>query len=520
MWAVACQLVRAGCDDNTIAAILLDKDYPVSAHVFRQKRPVEYVGRQIQRAREFAEDPWLKELNEKHAVILDMGGKCRVISEVLDHSLKPPRPRITKQSFEDFRNRYMNKKVKVGEDKEGNPIMKQVGGWWLGHERRRQYETIVFSPEKDIEGAYNLWQGFSCEALPGDAHQAYLTHLKDNVCSGDEEHYQYLVNWMARGVQQPGSQGEVAVVLRGGRGAGKGTVATIYGSLWGRHFLHISSAKHMVGNFNAHLRDCVFLFADEAFFAGDKQHESSLKTLVTEDTNMIEPKGVDAELAPNYVHLMMSSNQDWVVPAGPDERRYFVLDVGEDHKQDLAYFKALRQQMEAGGKENLLHFLVTLDISEFEVRRVPQTKALQSQKTYSLSLEEAWWLERLTDGRTVSAKTGWLDSLPKGQLFGDYVRFAEQQRNNRRMTPTALGMFLKKVLPGQYPVGVQRTADCEKYDAQGLVYTVRERQYFYDMPRLEESREHWCSLFGQTAWPAESAEEEHSAQPELADAPY
>jgi hypothetical protein len=35
-----------------------------------------------------------------------------------------------------------------------------------------------------------------------------------------------------------------------------------------------------VGNFNVHLRDCVMLFADEAFCDGDKQHESVLKTLI------------------------------------------------------------------------------------------------------------------------------------------------------------------------------------------------------------------------------------------------
>jgi len=32
----------------------------------------------------------------------------------------------------------------------------------------------------------------------------------------------------------------------------------------------------LVGNFNAHLIDCVLLFADEAFWAGDKQGENTL----------------------------------------------------------------------------------------------------------------------------------------------------------------------------------------------------------------------------------------------------
>jgi P4 family phage/plasmid primase-like protien len=51
MWAVVCELVRAGCEDDMIAAVLLDPDLGVSDHPLRQKRSVEYVARQIERAR-------------------------------------------------------------------------------------------------------------------------------------------------------------------------------------------------------------------------------------------------------------------------------------------------------------------------------------------------------------------------------------------------------------------------------------------------------------------------------------
>lgn len=52
MWAVTCELVRAGCEDDMIAAVLLDPDFGVSDHPLRQKRSVEYVARQIERARD------------------------------------------------------------------------------------------------------------------------------------------------------------------------------------------------------------------------------------------------------------------------------------------------------------------------------------------------------------------------------------------------------------------------------------------------------------------------------------
>lgn len=502
MWAVTCELVRAGCEDDMIAAVLLDPDFGVSDHPLRQKRSVEYVARQIERAREEVIEPMLRKLNASHAVIADLGGKCRVVSEVLDQNLARPRMRISKQSFEDFRNRYMHIKVQVGQTKEGNPVYSSAGKWWLENPMRRQYDTLVFAPRREVPDAYNLWQGFACEAIPGALHEPFLEHLRDNVCSGNEDHFWYLVKWMARAVQSPGEPGQVAVILRGGRGAGKGTVAQIFGSLWGRHFLHISSAKHLVGQFNAHLRDCVFLFADEAFFAGDKQHESVLKTLVTEDMIIVEGKGVDAEPSPNFVHLMMASNDHWVVPAGADERRYYILDVGEEKKQDATYFRALYKQMDEGGRESLLHYLMTLDLTDFEVRNVPSTDALQEQKLLSLSGEEQWWNERLMDGRTSSGAQGWHESIQKEHLQRDYLRYAEDQRLYRRVSPTVLGKLLARFLPKGWPKSVQRVTDVEKDDGRGGTKWERQRVYYYDLPSLDVCRASWDKKFGgKTSWP-------------------
>jgi hypothetical protein len=207
--------------------------------------------------------------------------------------------------------------------------------------------------------------------------------LRNNICAGIEEHSEYLLNWMAFAVQHPDRQGEVAVVLRGKEGTGKGMAAKQFGRLLGAHFRHIVHAKHLTGHFNAHLQHCSVLFADEAFFAGDRSHESILKALITEETLLIEPKGMDPFPVRNCVHLMMSSNSDWVIPAGADARRYFVLNVGDAHIQDLEYFAAIAKQMDNGGREAFLHHLLSRDLAKFDVRLVPQTKALSEQKAHS-----------------------------------------------------------------------------------------------------------------------------------------
>jgi hypothetical protein len=79
----------------------------------------------------------------------------------------------------------------------------------------------------------------------------------------------------------------------------------------------------------------------------------------------------------------MSSNSDWVIPAGADARRYFVVTVSDAHKQDYKYFAAITKQMDEGGREALLHDLLKRDLSAFNVRNVPQTDALADQKAHS-----------------------------------------------------------------------------------------------------------------------------------------
>lgn len=510
LFRVICELIRAEVPDEMIFAVITGSN-EIAASVKDKPNWESYALRQIERGHEEAIDPQLRELNEKHAVIADIGGKCRIISETFDQALK--RTKISKQSFEDFRNRYCNRFVIVGTDDKGQPVEAPLGAWWLRHKMRRQYETIVFAPGHEVTNAYNLWRGFSYDSLPGDKHESFLRHIRENVCSGNDEHYQYLLGWMARMVQHPDGPGEVAVVLRGRRGTGKSFFAKKLGELLGRHFLQVSDSKHLVGSFNAHLRDVVLLFGDEAFFAGDKKHESVLKTLITEEHLVIEGKGIDAEASPNYVHLILASNEEWVVPAGLDERRFFVMEVGDGKKQDHAYFSAIQSDLDSGGYESLLHFLMTFDLSSFEVRRVPQTDALRDQKEHSMSLEMQWMYNKLQEGRWLKSDSEYREKVIKQSLYDDYIEEQRDIARNFRLGPVSFGKFLKRALPGNFPIVKQEMAEVPFTNEHGFQITVKKRVLVCHLPTLAEARAHWdANLGGPYPWP--DAEPKQEAIPD------
>lgn len=495
LFACVCELVRCGVDNETIYAVITDPDFAISSSVLDKGTGKQrYAERQINQAHEHAINPMLAELNQRHAVIENYGGKCLVIEEDEDPDL-PGRTRISKQAFSDFSNRYMHIQVKIAVDKEGQAVTEPAGSWWLRHAMRRQYRTVTFAPGRDIPGVFNLWKGFAVEPREGTLHLGYLEHIKQIICNGDQALYDYLIRWMARCVQRPAEQGEVAVVLRGKMGTGKGVFCREFGALWGRHYLQISNSKHLVGDFNAHLRDCVVLFADEAFFAGDRKNASHLKALITEDRLMVEGKGVDSLPAPNYLHIIMASNEDWVIPAGREERRYLVLDVSDDRLQEMGYFATLRKSMEDNkgeGRRNLLHYLLTYDLSGFEVRNVPKTAALHEQKLMSLSSEQEWWFKKLEDGILLPTHHTWTAPVTKHALVEDYLTYAQRLGIPRRLSETMLARFVRKMAPNAI---LESTTKDVAYGEDGA-RSRRERVVLFTLPPLAECRTRWEELAG------------------------
>lgn len=489
LFAACCALARAGVDDEVIYAVITGSN-AIAASVHDKPNPEAYALRQIERAKEEAIDPVLRELNDKHAVIGNVNGKCRIVQEAGNRDELMGRTLLTYQTFDDFRNRYRNRRVVMGTDGKGNVIEKPAGAWWIDHPMRRQYERVVFAPGHEVEGAYNLWRGFAVEALPGTRHERFLTHIRDNICCGNAEHYRYLIGWMARAVQKPDSAGEVAVVMKGKRGTGKGVFAKTMGHLFGRHFISVANAKHLVGNFNAHLEDTVLLFGDEAFFAGDKKHESVLKTLVTEDRFIIERKGIDAGPATNYLHLILASNEEWIVPAGVDERRFFVLELSDDHAQDHNYFRALLLDLDAGGYQNLLHFLLTYDLSGFQVRKVPATKALREQQMESLTGFAAYLFELLMSGERPDFVTDHPDGRDialTGRMTESAVHWLKEHDQRPRVTANRVQTIMSQKLraPKGKHYGVGKN---------GL------NGYFWN---LRELREAWNQSMFEVEWPEE-----------------
>jgi hypothetical protein len=346
-----------------------------------------------------------------------------------------------------------NTRIQTGINKSGEPVLSNHLMAWSTHHKARTYTGgVTFWPGRNAPSNYfNTWRGFSVEPKQNDALLNPIhCHIKNVVCAGHIDLYEYLIKWIAYTIQHPDKPAGAAIVLRGEKGSGKGTLGHFLRAIWGNHGLHISNAKHLVGNFNGHLVDTCFLFADEAFYSGDKQHEGVLKALVTEPTIIVERKGIDAIAQPNYLKILMATNSDFAVPASRDERRYCVIDVSSARIGEGDYFNALHIACSSKEVQSaFLYEMLSMDLTGFHTGEIPDSKGLRDQRYHSMDSVQKWLVEALLNRsfNTEGLSNFWKHELSSSDLFTKYVEFCDQSKASeyKRVTQCKMASYLGKI---------------------------------------------------------------------------
>jgi hypothetical protein len=485
----ACRMRGAGAEEDEIRDTLLEVNTQI-ADPEEEKKIIDIARRVVRKyepgTRHSAPDAEdvIAELNATYAIV-QAGDKVRILQEwgPSEFTLLPR---------EEFRALLSNRFCEVGGKSQC------IADVWVRSPQRRQFSRIVFEPGGTrTPGAYNVFSGWTVQPRPGDCSQ-FKEHLLENICKGNEDHYRWVWAWFAHQFQHPADKPGTALVFRGEPGTGKTIVGKIVGRLLGPHYTFASRAEDITGRFNAPMERCMLLQAEEAFWAGDKNAEGVLKDRITNDRQYIERKGVDRIEVDNHMRLLITSNADWVVPAGPMERRFAVFDVGNGKIQDQEYFGRMWEQMKPGRGEleALLHEFLTTDLTVVNVRQIPSTAALQEQKIASGTAEEKWWLDILMEGTLPGDDKG-LGISSTNCLHQDYVTKAKILGYNHRSSVTQFGIMLKKmvpVVPGRAALRQRRM------DSRGHQF------YTYEFPSLKACRQEFDRRMRYTrGWDLEEA---------------
>lgn len=419
------------------------------------------------------QEHWLELMNQ-HFGILFSGSEHSVVQRKLDTDGVPFWEFLSERSF--FRM-FSNKKLA--------PNSKAtLGTHWIDWDKRKEYHGLGFWPSGDAPpDALNLWTGFakkpisraqaSSEAIRGV--DAWLSHLHEGICGNEKAHAPWVLSWLAHLIQNPGEKPLTALILRGKKGTGKNAfLERLFPIIGRRRGMTLSNPRHLLGNFNAHMSNCLMLILDEAFWSGQKSADSILKSLITDPKIVIEQKGKDAFVMNNLIRLCIVGNEDWLVPASADERRYAVFDVTDWKRVDTHFFHQMRMDLDhRGGAELLMDHLLSVKLEDINV--VPATKALSSQKEMSFDIIDGWIFASLEEGYFIGApgEHQWPGEMMTG-VFSTALSHYIRERNMRWAHVPPAHVIGKRLR--DYGVKkVRRRSDIG-------------REYRYELPPLEAFR--------------------------------
>jgi hypothetical protein len=324
---------------------------------------------------------------------------------------------------------------------------------WMASPQRREYHDMGIYPNNDApSGVLNMWNGWAVEPNPNASCELYLKHMLEIICGGNKNVYEWLLDWMADAVQDSRNVKGCCVVLRGIEGCGKGAWADTFCSLFGKHYVHLIDSERLTSKFNSITTDSIMVYADEVIWPGDRKAANILKGMITERKIVRESKGVDSIEVDNLMHVIIASNEDWIIPAGPQSRRWMMLNVKGHVAQSRPYFDRLFHEIENGGKSALLYFLMHRKITN-NLRTAPKTSGLMDQRMMSHRHDSVlhFYLESVARGgfNTIDMEArmgdvdGWPNKVIAYELFNEYRIWARDNRISVYDT-LALSMFYKK----------------------------------------------------------------------------
>lgn len=162
--------------------------------------------------------------------------------------------------------------------------------------------------------------------------RAILSLIK-HLAKNDEEHYRYILNWLAyffTGLKKS----QVALVLRGNQGAGKGILfENIIKPLFGSKYCIQVNDKTLTTNFlGGIVENKLFFNLDEISHnvAGNKNNKNFLKALVTNQSITAEKKNINMDNETKiYGQVLITSNEPYILEIETSDRRYTVFSTGD-----------------------------------------------------------------------------------------------------------------------------------------------------------------------------------------------
>ena len=252
-------------------------------------------------------------------------------------------------SIAGLRNQYGNDEVRM----------------WMQSDKRRDVheDQIVFDPSgKCGPECINLFGGF--EMVPMKGVFAPITELLLHLVDHNEEVMEWVLDWIAYPLQNPGAKMPTSIIMHGDEGSGKNLFWEIVQAIYGEYG-SVVGQDQLESKFNDYLSKKLFIIGDEVLSRQEMRHlKGKLKAMISGKTLQIETKMMPVRPEANHVNLVFLSNELQPNALDASDRRHLV--VWTPPKRERSWYQAIVNCAESGGREAFYYGMLHRDLSKFD----------------------------------------------------------------------------------------------------------------------------------------------------------
>ena len=234
-------------------------------------------------------------------------------------------------------------------------------------------ENII---HKDI---FNTFTGFDAQLVeePNDfLIDPILKHLKVVWADSVEINYTYILDWLATCVQFPRKK-IPAFVVTGKQGCGKTIIVEwLMKDMFGHRCSIVqNNLNEVLDKYNSILSNKFLVYVAETGGTTNKDGNiwgkmEQFKTLISDNRIRLEAKYVNAYMASNYLHWILSTNHLDSIRIEPNDRKFQILEASNAYIGNVQYFIDLAASLTNEAADHFYTFLsqreITMDLKVFD----------------------------------------------------------------------------------------------------------------------------------------------------------
>ncbi len=186
----------------------------------------------------------------------------------------------------------------------------------------------------------NTFPGYiaqSCKRVGVEVINVILNHIKKVLARDNEDVYRWILGWLKLKLAYPRYRCETVPVLLGRQRCGKSIFLNfLVEKVFGRAIsIEVTGVSKLTGRFNGTIEGKSLIIVNEMPDTDDKSNGNDrfevLKSLITERSVCIEPKGKECYSVPNFASFIIATNNPYSIPIKRDDSRYVFFDCSDEY---------------------------------------------------------------------------------------------------------------------------------------------------------------------------------------------